>query len=99
MAYHGGVALASAPAFDQLVITRAEYQESGSNACRRKFRDWKWRPEDVETPVVRTVKRGRASTARNEPDASASPEEDEAPTRRSSWRGRRRGSMRGRRGG
>ncbi|THH10060.1 hypothetical protein EW146_g8492 [Bondarzewia mesenterica] len=40
-AYRSAVAFASHPDFSEYTVTRSEYQESGSNACRRKFKDWK----------------------------------------------------------
>ena len=39
-AWIAGAKLASQPTFFQHVVTRAEYQEGGSNACRRKFPSW-----------------------------------------------------------
>lgn len=35
------MAFAKKAAFTQQAVTRAEYAEMGSNASRRKFRDWK----------------------------------------------------------
>ena len=40
-AYRSAMAFANQPAYSDRIVTRAEYQEGGSNACRRKFRDWK----------------------------------------------------------
>ncbi|KAH8091034.1 actin-related protein Arp6 [Cristinia sonorae] len=40
-AYTAAYTFASQPAFQQRLVTRAEYLESGSSACRRKFKDWK----------------------------------------------------------
>lgn len=39
-AYHSAVAFTQNPHFANHCVTRAEYLESGSNACRRKFKDW-----------------------------------------------------------
>ncbi|KAH7915450.1 actin-related protein Arp6 [Hygrophoropsis aurantiaca] len=39
-AFHSGCAFVKDTNFSDLVVTRAEYQESGANASRRKFRDW-----------------------------------------------------------
>jgi len=39
--YHSAVAFVKPMSFRQHVVTREEYLESGSNACRRKFKDWK----------------------------------------------------------
>ncbi|KAI0079499.1 actin-like protein ARP6 [Panus rudis PR-1116 ss-1] len=55
-AYRGALAFAQRPEFQQSVVTRAEYQEMGSNACRRKFRDWK--PIDEESMKTKPVGRG-----------------------------------------
>lgn len=41
-AYHAATSFASHSTFLQHAVTRTEYQESGSNACRRKFsQDWR----------------------------------------------------------
>ncbi|ETW81470.1 hypothetical protein HETIRDRAFT_318154 [Heterobasidion irregulare TC 32-1] len=40
-AYRSAMAFANQPAYSDRIVTKAEYQEGGSNACRRKFRDWK----------------------------------------------------------
>ncbi|KAF5311711.1 hypothetical protein D9611_009471 [Ephemerocybe angulata] len=40
-AYKSAYNFASKPEFTQHVVTRAEYAESGSNASRRKFPDWR----------------------------------------------------------
>ncbi|KAF9481127.1 actin-related protein Arp6 [Pholiota conissans] len=34
--------------FARNAVTRAEYAESGSNASRRKFRDWNWKAQELE---------------------------------------------------
>ncbi|EIN12805.1 actin-like protein ARP6 [Punctularia strigosozonata HHB-11173 SS5] len=46
-AFHAGRALASSPgvfgqAGNAIAVTRAEYAEGGSSACRRKFQRWDW---------------------------------------------------------
>ncbi|KZT23398.1 actin-related protein Arp6 [Neolentinus lepideus HHB14362 ss-1] len=40
-AYKSALAFARSGDFSSYVVTRAEYQESGSNASRRRFKDWK----------------------------------------------------------
>jgi len=40
-AYRSAFAFASQDQFAEFSVTRAEYLESGSNACRRKFKDWR----------------------------------------------------------
>ncbi|KAJ7291670.1 actin-related protein Arp6 [Mycena rebaudengoi] len=47
-AYCAAVACASEPSFPELVVTRAEYLESGSNAVRRKFPDWRAPPPPLK---------------------------------------------------
>jgi actin-related protein 6 len=47
-AYRAAVACASDPSFPELVVTRAEYLESGSNAVRRKFPDWRAPPPPLK---------------------------------------------------
>lgn len=39
-AYHSALAFAQHPHFSNQCVTREEYLESGSHACRRKFKDW-----------------------------------------------------------
>ncbi|KIP04446.1 hypothetical protein PHLGIDRAFT_25604 [Phlebiopsis gigantea 11061_1 CR5-6] len=50
-AYRSAIAFASKPDFLQKVVTREEYNESGSNACRRKFPDWK--PKEGEAALTK----------------------------------------------
>lgn len=47
-AYKSAQKYANTPAFSQNIVTRAEYAESGSNASRRKFPDWRKPPQDSE---------------------------------------------------
>lgn len=42
--FRGAAAFAARSDYLDFAVTRAEYLEMGSNACRRKFRDW--RPVD-----------------------------------------------------
>ncbi|KAG6898393.1 hypothetical protein C0992_004103 [Termitomyces sp. T32_za158] len=49
-AYRAAVAFAGMAGFTNQVVTRAEYAESGSNASRRKIRDWKPRETEKEKP-------------------------------------------------
>lgn len=51
-AYLSGVAFADSPAFFEHVVTRAQYEEGGSNACHKKFADWKTRPADEDVIMV-----------------------------------------------
>ncbi|EIW59290.1 actin-like protein Arp6 [Trametes versicolor FP-101664 SS1] len=91
-AYRAAAAFAARPEFSQCVVTREEYQEMGSSACRRKFRDWK--PSEKE-PAARgreTAKgRGQKGRVQQEDEEDASPPPTKKPTR---GRGRGRGSAR-----
>jgi actin-related protein 6 len=40
-AYLSALSFANTADFLNVTVSRAEYQESGSNACRKKFKDWK----------------------------------------------------------
>jgi actin-related protein 6 len=40
-AYLSALSFANTADFLNVAVSRAEYQESGSNACRKKFKDWK----------------------------------------------------------
>jgi len=40
-AYRSAFAFAGQAQFAEHSVTRTEYLESGSNACRRKFKDWR----------------------------------------------------------
>ncbi|KAG5643337.1 hypothetical protein DXG03_001056 [Asterophora parasitica] len=73
-AYRSAVAFASMPGFTQHVVTRAEYAESGSNASRRKFHDWKPRESEKEKPKEVTKAKGK----QREDDRSQAPSK---PTR------------------
>ncbi|KAF9013049.1 actin family [Cyathus striatus] len=54
-AYRAAYSFATSSGFahSTQVVTRAEYAESGSNASRRKFRDWKPHETEKEKPSVR----------------------------------------------
>ena len=64
-----------------MLVTREEYNEMGSNACRRKFKDWK--PQDGGDEVVLNKGKGRM----REDD-----EEDERMPSKKTTRGRGRGA-------
>ncbi|KAJ6476898.1 actin-related protein Arp6 [Mycena sanguinolenta] len=49
--YHAAMACVSTPTFSELVVTRAEYLESGSAAIRRKFPDWQPPPPPLREPA------------------------------------------------
>ena len=54
-AYRSAVTFARSLDFARVAVTREEYLESGSNATRRTFRDW--RPVDQEGRVKETHRR------------------------------------------
>ena len=85
-AYRSAIAFASKPDFLQKVVTREEYNESGSNACRRKFPDWK--PKDGEASL--TKGKGRARVTEEVP----TPSKRGAPGRGTRGRGRGAGAPR-----
>jgi len=49
-AYHSAYQFVNQPGFTEHVVTRAEYAEYGSNASRKKFRDWKPQESEKEKP-------------------------------------------------
>ncbi|KAI0736230.1 actin-like protein Arp6 [Fomitopsis betulina] len=69
-AYRSGVAFAMKPAFTQQAVTRAEYLEMGSNASRRKFRDWKPAPVDVNRGPEQPSRKGTARPQRMDREES-----------------------------
>ncbi|KAI8978721.1 actin-like protein Arp6 [Trametes punicea] len=83
-AYYSGVAFAVRPEFSQCVVTKEEYQEMGSNACRRKFRDWK--------PIEKEAGRGREQSKGKVPEGRMGLElDDSPPPTKKMGRGRGRG--------
>ncbi|KAG6856228.1 hypothetical protein H0H87_006322 [Tephrocybe sp. NHM501043] len=68
-AYKAAATFASLPGFTNHVVTRAEYAESGSNASRRKFHDWKPREVEKEKPREPT----KAKWKQREDDRSQAP--------------------------
>ncbi|PCH39816.1 actin-like protein ARP6 [Wolfiporia cocos MD-104 SS10] len=74
-AYRSAVAFARTPEFAQRVVTREEYLEMGSNACRRKFADWK--PIDKDATKGRDQTRARGTTRTREGTTRTREELDE----------------------
>ncbi|KAH9949784.1 actin family [Amylocystis lapponica] len=68
-AYRSAVIFARMPDFAQRVVTRAEYLEMGSSACRRKFRDWK--PAEREALRGREHAKGKGAARTKEADDDA----------------------------
>ncbi|RPD77652.1 actin-like protein Arp6 [Lentinus tigrinus ALCF2SS1-7] len=83
-AYRSAVAFAARPEFPQFAVTREEYQEMGSNACRRKFRDWK--PVEKDSARGREPAKGKGARGRADEDDESPP-----PATKKSARGRGRG--------
>ncbi|OJT09951.1 Actin-like protein ARP6 [Trametes pubescens] len=91
-AYYAAAAFAARPEFSQSMVTREEYQEMGSSACRRKFRDWKPTEKEPAARGRETAKgRGQKGRGQQEDEEDASPPQPKKPTR---GRGRGRGSAR-----
>ncbi|KAI9058563.1 actin-like protein Arp6 [Trametes sanguinea] len=83
-AYRSAVAFAARPEFPQMTVTREEYQEMGSNACRRKFGDWK--PMDKEAARSRDQAKSRGQEGEMYIER-----EDIPPATKKTTRGRGRG--------
>lgn len=93
-AYRSGVAFAKMPDFAQATVTREEYLEMGSNACRRKFRDWKATDRDVSKGKEPARGKGESRTREDGQDADHA-----TPAKRGGrGRGRGRGSISRRQG-
>jgi len=59
-AYRSAFAFASQAGFAEHAVTRAEYLEGGSNACRRKFKDWRSLDEALKDDTnTKTKGKGR----------------------------------------
>ncbi|OCH91599.1 actin-like protein Arp6 [Obba rivulosa] len=88
-AYQSAVALAKRPDFAQRVVTRAEYLEMGSNACRRKFHDWK--------PIEKDLSKGRDPGKTKTGRAREDEEDDGSPSVKRGTRAKGKGRATGRR--
>ena len=70
-------AFANSDGYHALTVTREEYNEGGSNACRRKFRQFDWDPIKEKPPQTSRLTRRDRLEAYN-PDESEKGEcEDE----------------------
>ncbi|TBU45521.1 actin-like protein ARP6 [Dichomitus squalens] len=98
-AYRSAVAFAARPEFAQCVVTREEYQEMGSSACRRKFRDWKPAVDKEQPPRAGVGKGAAGSSARGSSDSEDEDEGTPPPGQPTKKPGRGRGRGRGARGG
>ncbi|TFK52383.1 actin-related protein Arp6 [Heliocybe sulcata] len=70
-AYKSAMALACSADFRSVAVTREEYQESGSNACRRRFKDWK--PTDGEVSLVLEARKAKASMQESDDEHISAP--------------------------
>ncbi|KAI0372330.1 actin-like protein Arp6 [Pilatotrama ljubarskyi] len=89
-AYYSAITFAARPEFSQCLVTREEYQEMGSTACRRKFRDWKPAEKDPSRGREHAKGKGQKGKADDEDDGSPPPTKKTA-------RGRGRGRVAARR--
>lgn len=61
--FHAARTLAQSPVFPSLCVTREEYLERGTNACRRKFAPVNWFTRDIaEDELGRDSVAGRRDT-------------------------------------
>ncbi|KDQ62817.1 hypothetical protein JAAARDRAFT_122230 [Jaapia argillacea MUCL 33604] len=81
--YRSALAFVQEPDFQEYCVTRAEYLESGSNACRRKFKDWKLVDEKGKGAAVR-------EPAKPKPRTEDPEESDASPPPKRGGRGRTR---------
>jgi actin-related protein 6 len=58
-AYRAAFSFVQTPDFEQMAVTREEYLEEGSNACRRKFHGWNKANEARQKNKESTKARGR----------------------------------------
>ncbi|KAF8739517.1 hypothetical protein AX14_009296 [Amanita brunnescens Koide BX004] len=79
-AYRAALNFASLPEFTHQLVTRSEYAEFGSNASRRKFRDWS--SKDIETDSTEI---GKASKGKQKED-----DHPQSPSRLTRTRSKRR---------
>ncbi|KAI0688710.1 actin-like protein Arp6 [Cytidiella melzeri] len=83
-AFNGALSFARNPEFPDRVVTREDYLEMGSTACRRKFQDWK--PVERESKGKEVLRGKGASRDKHEDE-----DEEELPPRKPG-RGRGRGA-------
>lgn len=68
-AYHSAFSFASHPHFSEYAVTKAEYMEGGSNACRRKFKNQRPVDEPSKDDATAKVKgKGRQKDDSNRPE-------------------------------
>jgi actin-related protein 6 len=81
--YKSAYALANSGNYNSLVVTREEYNEGGSNACRRKFRDFDWDPiKDKNAQASRSTRKDRLDLKElEESEGVGSDDEVQKPSR------------------
>lgn len=82
-AYRSASVFAGQPLFMELSVTKAEYMEGGSNACRRKFKDWRASDEGAkEESSLKGKGKGKQRDESGRPDAGAKTRKTSTGTRR-----------------
>lgn len=73
--YKAAHAFANSSSYDMYSVSREEYNEGGSNACRRKFRHFDWDPiKDKHQPSTRFSRREKSKI--DSGDVAESDDED-----------------------
>jgi len=88
-AYYSGAAFASQEDYTDRCVTRAEYQEFGSNVCRRKFAGVAWQARAEDDLTVEEEKIRERSRTKGKAAARSKNIEDEAGSGRKTGRGSR----------
>ncbi|KAF8510007.1 actin-domain-containing protein [Hysterangium stoloniferum] len=60
--YKSAHAFSNSEDFPSICVTKAEYSEGGSNACRRKFRQFDWDPIKEKPPAPRFSRRDKTES-------------------------------------
>lgn len=82
-AYRSAFAFAGRSQFVEHMVTRAEYLEGGSNACRRKFKDWRSLDEASKDESIQKAKgKGRQRDEGGRSDAGTKTRKTTSGTRR-----------------
>ena len=88
-AYYSGAAFASQAEYTNRTVTRAEYQEFGSNVCRRKFSGVAWQSREEDDLAAEEDKIKERSRAKGKAAARTKNTEEEAGSGRKTGRGAR----------
>lgn len=96
-AYHAARAFARSPNFSSFCVTKEEYAEGGSNACRRKFRANQFsaivsssKGEKTEEDEVLTEEEPKSSKAKVDPAVAKAQADKDARAARRQSRGARK---------